>query len=50
MPGIDFEELLAVKQLPLSEKCNIFSEWFWKQSVLEHFFYYFFLIFTRDYL
>lgn len=43
MAGIYFEELLVVKQLPLQEKYNIFSEWFWKQSVLEHFFYHLFL-------
>lgn len=33
MPGIDSEELLAVKQLPLQEKCTIFSGWFWEKKV-----------------
>lgn len=50
MPGMDLEELLVVKQLPLQEKGNIFSEWLWKQSVLERFCstICFFLIFPRE--
>lgn len=32
------KELLVVTELPLQEKCNIFSGQFWKQSVLEYFF------------
>lgn len=46
MPGMIFEELLVVKQLPLQEKCNIFSGWFWEKRLLEHFC--FSLIFTRE--
>jgi len=34
------KEILVVTELPLPEKCNILSGQFWKQSVLEHFFYY----------
>lgn len=30
-------ELLAVIELPLHEKCNVLSGQFWKQSVVEHF-------------
>lgn len=48
MPGIDLEELLVVKQLPLQEKCNIFSRWFWKQRLLIFSTICFCLIFTRD--